>query len=348
MVKIFRLVFSLTALVILAVWAVLQLGIFSEIQDGSRVGASPERSIRVLSYSSFTAAWAAGPAIAEEFFKRTGIRVELVDADESRLILLRLRKGKALPSETYDVVLGIDQFDLDRARQRADWLSVGNQAKGLPRNPAMTVDVTHPDFLPVDWAPLTFVARRGELAPLNSVRELERPEYKGQLVILDPRSSGPGYLFLLWLGSLYGEQLKERLNEFKTAVQIVSPSWSSGYGLFQRGQVGLVFSYMTSPVYHWIHENRNDYYPSELEEPLPFQVEYAGIPANCARCDDARRFLDHLASKSSQQLLMRKNFMLPVFADHREDPYFARLPSFKLKQVHENPTLISVFREVWK
>ena len=73
---------------------------------------------------------------------------------------------------------------------------------------------------------------------------------------MDPRSSSPGFQFLVWIINQFGE---ETLYQFIKKAYLISPSWSTAYGLFTKKQTHAAFSYLTSLAYHWIEENNTDF-----------------------------------------------------------------------------------------
>ncbi|MBL7689452.1 MAG: thiamine ABC transporter substrate-binding protein [Bdellovibrionaceae bacterium] len=251
----------------------------------------------VMSYASFTASWGPGPELAKRFEAKTGVPVRFVQADDAGVLLQRL---KLVPA---DVVLGLDQSVLNGARSEMRWLP--HVAK---------VDFPHDDlFVPIDWAPVGFVYREGELAPPSSLDDLRLERFKNQIALEDPRTSAPGFQFLSWIARGRTDvELKALIQQMHPSIQSVSPSWSQAYGLFTRGTAKLVLSYMTSPLYHQVIERDGRYRFASFPEGHAVHVEFAGILAKCARCDRAREFLQFLLLTENQKLIMEKNWMLPV------------------------------------
>ena len=96
----------------------------------------------------------------------------------------------------------------------------------------------------------------------------------------------------------------------------------------------MVFSYLTSPVYHWREEKKFEYQPAIFSEGHIEQEEYAAIPAGCENCDIAKQFFYFLASPRAQAIIMKKNFMLPANMSVLSDE-FAKLPQLKILSVEE-------------
>lgn len=274
-----------------------------------------DKTIKVLSYSSFLASWGPGPDLAKLFKNKTGIEVVYQDADDAGLLLTKLA---LFPS---DVVLGFDAITAADAKQRFKWKD---------------------EFVMFDWAPLTFIYRQGETSPPKNLDDLLDPRFKGQVSLQDPRTSAPGLQFLFWLVAIKGEdQAFEYLDKLRPSIRAISPSWSTAYGLFQKGEASLAFSYLTSPVYHWIHEKDRRYQPVIMAEKLIYQTELAGIPDGCRNCDGAAAFVKFLVSPEAQKIIMQKNVMLPTESSLMAGTEFETLPRPELIDSKEIERLVT-------
>ena len=178
-------------------------------------------------------------------------------------------------------------------------------------------------FFAFDWGPLTFIYRDSEIEPPSEFDDLLLERFAKKLIIQDPRISSPGLQFLFWILQIYGEEKGfEFLKRLKNSIQVLAPSWSNSYSLFQVKEGVMVFSYFTSPFYHLINENRKDYKAAKFSQPHPIQVEYVGIPELCQNCEKAARFLNFLASREAQKIIMEKNYMFPVSGEAMEGSQF--------------------------
>jgi thiamine transport system substrate-binding protein len=290
--------------------------------------------VRVLSYSAFVNAWGPGPAIAQAFQKEYGIRVEFVTGGDAGLLLQKL---ELLPA---DVVLGLDQLTLARAREMRKWREVFAELA-----PDTKIDAPgewrHADFLPFDWAPMTFVMRLGELDSPHALSDLLDERFRKSIALEDPRTSAPGLQFLYWVLDEFGVEAGfEYLARLKPSVHSVSASWSSAYGLFSKREAKLVFSYLTSPVYHWVEEKNEGFAPVVFESGHPAQVEYAGVPDSCVDCVGGRLFALFLLRPEIQKIIMEKNYMLPVVSSVASGTPFERLPKVHLRQMKSLPDLL--------
>jgi len=268
--------------------------------------------LKVLTYSSFIKPWGPGPELAEVFKKKTGMGIRWIDGGNAGLIMERLRFKNEL--DRSDVVLGFDQFFLMEARKTMKWRDVGDVYSEISENLLPEGSIFR-DFFAFDWGALTFVYREGEVDPPNNLRDLLNPRFKKKIILQDPRMSSPGLQFLFWSLQVFGgERAMDYLHNLKPSIQVLAPSWSSSYSLFQVKPGTLVFSYFTSPYYHLKNEDRDDYKAAVFSDPHPVQVEYAGIPETCEHCKSAKAFLKFLAGPEAQKILMEKNYMFPANA----------------------------------
>ncbi len=296
----------------------LTKGPVAEAPSTSGLGKPGARVVRVLAYSSFLSTWGPGPTLKRMFehereVAKPGERVsiEYLQAEDAGLLLAKL---KVFPS---DLVIGFDQFTRTQAESDRGW---------TPHGMSSGLKFSDETFFAFDWAPIGFVFRAGEIDPPKSLDDLLSPRFKGLIALQDPRSSSPGYQFLAWVVAEKGETgAREYLQKLKPNVQSVSGSWSQSYGLFTRGLAKLVLSYATSPLYHRYTEKDERYRFAPFATAHPAQVEYAVIPDDCKECELAKEFARFLISPPAQQVLMNKNWMLPINALAAEGTAFGEI-----------------------
>lgn len=267
-------------------------------------------SVRVMTYSSFIQDWGAGPEIAKKFKQETGLDIHWINAGNAGLIIERLKFKK--DTDQPDLILGLDQFSIYEARKFFDWVDL-KKNRPLAKNSILPEGGYLYDFMAYDWGPLTFVYKKSKVSPPKKMDDLLDKKYRSSLILQDPRLSSPGLQFLLWVLADKGEKEGfEFLKRLKPNIKVMAPSWSSSYSIFKEEQPTMVFSYFTSPFYHLIEENNDQYEAVSLENPHPVQVEYAGIPQFCGNCDGARKLAQFLLRQDIQKILMRKNYMYPI------------------------------------
>ena len=128
----------------------------------------------------------------------------------------------------------------------------------------------------------------------------------------DPRTSSIGRGLLLWMNAVY--PAADVANAWKTLSKhtvTVTKGWTESYGAFLKGEGDLVLSVNTSPIYHILSEQKDNYVATEFAEGSVLQVEVAAKVANRNNaCAD--EFLGFLLSPQAQADIAKNNVMLPV------------------------------------
>lgn len=291
--------------------------------------ALPENNLVVYTYSSFADAWGAGPELKKLFKVKTGATVSFVDVGEAGIIIQRVMLENK--KTTADIVLGLDQFNLSDSK----FTSLFSEPPKLEfkvDEAAPAEKIKFGDFVAYCWSPITLIHRSSDknFTP-QKLEDLLSSNFKDKIILLDPRTSAPGYIFFHWLVQTKGEEgAKDFVSKIKKSVYTVTPSWSMGYGLFKNKQADYIFSYLTSPVYHWIEEKNYDYQPLYLEDPLPYHIEYAGILKSTRNQRLAEDFIKFLYDKDAQRIIMDKNYMLPITAGVVDKSEFTKLKKVAL------------------
>lgn len=302
-----------------AVYLVLFLAVLNR-------GDNPEQAVekpvvRIFGYSSFTGTYGPGPRLKEIFEKTCNCRVEFIEGSDSGVLLQRLRiEGESLGA---DLVIGFDQFDLQKALAQEKWQKLS--FAGLDLEPEVKSLIKNEYFVPYDWGLFSFMGRKSVVTdPPRSLDDLLEPRFDGRIALQDPRTSSPGLQFLWWVVKSKGEDEGFRyLGQLLKRVHSVSPSWSTSLGLFNRKQADLLFTYTTSPLYYHLEEKDADPAVFEFQESLPMQIEFLAVPEFCRRCELAEAFVNLMLSAEGQRLLMEKNYMLPVLRGVKDNTPFS-------------------------
>lgn len=301
------------------------IGIYFYSENSSQ--KNEDKKIYVYASSSFVAKWGPGPALKEAFEKQNIFKVEFIEISDMAMAIQKISFENE--SSLADVVLGLDQFDAIRSGSKIQWREVvrNNSIKFTSSLNAVSQDK---NFVPYDWAPMTFIARKDFPQSIASLSDLLQPQFNNRIALQDPRTSSPGLQFLSWVFATKSpDEALQYLRLMMKQAHSFSPSWSAAYGLFTNKQADLVFSYVTSPVYHQVEESDTNYLSIETTEPLPIQVEFAGIPATCKNCEAAEMFVNFLISAEAQKIIMSKNYMLPVIEHAKEGTLFDALKIYK-------------------
>lgn len=288
--------------------------------------------LRILAYDTFAGLSGPGPKLVEEFETNCQCRVEIWSGGDAGQLVeqLKIRQHAA----SIDLIIGLDQLTLPQAEKEWAWKTSSDLS-------IEWVEGVQPDgaFVPFDWAPLTFIYREGEIKPPQDWQDLAKPEYKRALSIPDARTSTAGRQFLFAIFATAGEAaVADFLQSLRPNLLSVPASWSESYGLFQRGQVQLTFSYVTSLVYHREVEHKVGFRAAIFSSGHPRQIEYMAISDRCVSCDLAKKFIQLMLSPSGQRQIMKANYMFPVLKGIVEQSAYANLPilpSFKRSPFNE-------------
>ena len=303
----------------------------------------PKKVLKVMVYSSFVNVFGPGPLIKKEFEKTCDCQVKWLKVPDSTLFAQRLSLKK--DGFKTDVVLGLDQITL-KSVSFLSWREIPTPhlayafLRSGEANLKLTIDgqslpagefkVGKPEqtktyFVPYNWSPMSLLSRKPQKQTL-SLKDLLHPSFQHNISLPSPRSSTVGLQFYYWIWSVFKEQTAEFLKSFKKQLYGLSPSWSTSYALFQRGHVDFSFSYLSSLIYHR-QQKQEDFHFVFFKEGHPFQVEMAGVPHFCTKCDLATRFVLFLLRPEIQNILKTKNYMLPVISSSEKN--FAVLKDMK-------------------
>ena len=282
-------------------------------------GAPSGPRLRVFAYDSFVSSFGPGPRLVEAFEKKCQCKVDLVSAGDAGLILQRMELKKDQPP---DLVIGLDQLTQFTDEKRFQWKEVDvDHSTWFER----FHDWPSRHFIPFDWAPMGFIYRPSRTQPFKDFEGMLDKKWDDRIALQDPRTSTPGMQFLFWVLSHFGEDDGfEYLLKLKRNGLRFAPSWSTSYGLFQKGKADFVFSYATSLLYHRIEEKETDYAFVQFDGLHPMQIELMAIPASCVSCELAESFLRFLLTEEAQSVIASRNYMYPV----RHVESFAKLEAF--------------------
>ena len=263
-------------------------------------------TLTVYTYDSFAAEWGPGPKIKQAFEKECGCTLNLVALEDGVAILNRLRlEGQHSKA---DLVLGLDDALVSEAKQSGLFAPHHTRLDAL-KVPGGWQDDT---FVPYDYGYFAFVYDKDKLKqPPKSLKELvERQDLK--VIYQDPRTSTPGQGLMLWMKSVYGDQAPAAWAQLAKKTVTVTKGWSEAYGMFLKGEADLVLSYTTSPAYHRLAEQKQNYHAALFEEGHYRQVEVAAQLKSAHQPELAARFMKFMLSDEFQSLIPTGNWMYPV------------------------------------
>ncbi len=272
-------------------------------------------TLTVYTYDSFTSDWGPGPKVKKPFEDICDCELKYVALEDGVSLLSRLKlEGKHTKA---DIVLGLDTN-----------LMANAEATGYFAPHEMNLDnLTLPEkwtnstFIPYDFGYFAFVYNKDKLKnPPTSLKTLIEDPQSPKILIQDPRTSTPGLGLLLWVKKVYGDKAAEAWEKLAPRIVTVSKGWSEAYGLFLKDEAPLVLSYTTSPAYHIIFEEKNNFAAAKFSEGHYQQIEVAGMIAASENKALAKKFLSFLQGETFQKIIPTTNWMYPSALDKSELP----------------------------
>ena len=286
------------------------LALFTLFFFSSCGGEDPaQNTLTVYCYDSFASDWGPGPVVIPAFEEQTGIKVELVATGDAGQALAKVILEKSNPKG--DIILGIDNNMLPQA------LEAGVLEAYKPKNAALLPEelVFDPGFhlTPYDYGNFAIIYDSEKVTDVpRSLEELVEKSQDDSIILMDPRTSSPGFGFLLWTVQAYGDAYLDYWKRLAPKLLTVTEGWDSGYGLFTNGEAPMVLSYTTSPAYHKEYEDTDRYRAMIFDDGNYGQIEGLGIIKGAKHKKAARLFIDFVLSETFQKEIPLTNWMYPV------------------------------------
>ncbi|HAS6870288.1 TPA: thiamine ABC transporter substrate binding subunit [Vibrio parahaemolyticus] len=266
-----------------------------------------ENTLTIYTYDSFAADWGPGPKIEQAFEAKCGCDVNFVALDDGVSILNRLRLEGG--NSKADIVLGLDNNLMVEAK-KTGLLTEHNVDTANTVLPNGWSDTT---FVPYDYGYFAFVYNKEKLAnPPKSMKELVETRDDLKVIYQDPRTSTPGQGLMLWMKSIYGDDVTQAWQKLASKTVTVTKGWSEAYSMFLNGESDLVLSYTTSPAYHLIAENDSKFATANFSEGHYMQVEVAAKVKGSKNSELADKFMNFILSDEFQSAMPTGNWMYPV------------------------------------
>ncbi|UJF24409.1 thiamine ABC transporter substrate-binding protein [Suttonella sp. R2A3] len=256
----------------------------------------------ILTYSSFNSDWGPAPKITAAFEEACDCTINWISAEDSVMMLRRLQlEGEALDA---DLIIGLDNQSI------AEALDTGLIA--TLNTPISTRFGETKQAVPFDFGYLAFVTRKDATLPsFDSLNALASADNTFTIAVEDPRSSSVGASMLAWAESETTDA-KTFWTNIKPKLSAVTGGWSEAYSLFTNGEVDMVLSYTTSPIYHQIVENDDQYTALIFDHPHYEQIEYAVALKQADEAALGEAFLRYLTAPAVQKEIALSNWMYPV------------------------------------
>lgn len=301
------------------------------------VAASPElEKLTVYTYSSFASEWGPGPKIEAAFEKSCACDLEFIALDDGVSVLNRLRlEGK---NSQADIILGLDDSLMETATETGLLAPHNIDLSAI----SMKNKWTDKTFVPFDYGYFAFIYNSEKLKnPPKSLKELVEQRDDLKVIYQDPRTSTPGLGLMLWMKSVYGDQVTDAWQQLAKKTVTVTKGWSEAYNMFLNGEADMVLSYTTSPAYHIIAEGKNQYVAASFSEGHYTQTEVAAVVKNSQHQKLAGEFMRFILSDAFQSKIATGNWMYPVTnvalpTEFEQLVSPAKVLSFSSKEVAEN------------
>lgn len=278
--------------------------------SSSQVIANDLPELTVYTYSSFTSSWGPGPLLKEAFEAVCDCTLKYVSSDDGVSLLNRLRLEA--DRTRADIVMGLDDMLMPQAKQLGLVQQHHLDLTDIPLKPALDWNDRH--FVPFDYGFFAFIYDRNHIEqPAASMAELLSSN--ASVIYQDPRTSTPGQGLMHWIQLLYKDEAANVWRQLSENTVTVTKGWSEAYAMFLQGEADYVLSYTTSPAYHQLVEENDQYAAATFSEGHLAQIEVAAVSAFSQQPELARRFLSFLLEIETQSIIAQNNWMLPVRSD---------------------------------
>lgn len=297
-------------------------------------GSSEANSKKLFVYAtkSFAGEYGPGPKLASLFKEKTGIDIEYVLCKEGVLNRAITEGSKT----NADILIGIDNH-LFEVAQKAKILQA-YRSKNVDKLASKDIIISDDWLLtPYDYGYFAFMYdQNSNITAPKRLKDLIKPEYKGKIIIFDPRISTPGLGLVAWTEAVFADEGLDFWKELKPNIFTMPQSWSSGYGLFTAGEAPLVLSYTTSYAYHVLYDKTERFQPLIFEDGHVIQIEGMGISAYTKNLDNAKEFIDFMLTEEAQACLPETQFMFPAIKTLALPESYRDVPS--PKRIFKIPT----------
>ena len=266
----------------------------------------------VYTYDSFLGDWGAGPDIEKQFEEKTGLNLTFVNCGDGVQILSRAVLEK--DAVNADVVLGLD----NNLAQKAISEGILEAYKPKDADEVLVPGIKEQlgsgwELTPYDYSHFALIYdTRANLPEPKGLEDLTNDVYKKKIILMDPRTSTPGLGFVAWTVAVFGDTYPTYWSALKDNILTMAPGWSSGYGLFTKGEAPLVISYTTSPAANIEYDDIDYYKALVFDKGHAAQVEGAGVLKNAPNKKGAQAFMDFLISADAQNVLPLTQWMYPA------------------------------------
>jgi iron(III) transport system substrate-binding protein len=245
--------------------------------------------------------------LTEAFTAKTGIAVQSLRLVNNPLAQRFIAEQQAKQYVCDVVTLGIDTFYDEISK--AGYLAPIDDVPGVSSLPAEWRPGKQ--YVNILVAPLSIGYNTNsvkDLANLKDWKDLLRPEFKGQIIMADPRSNDSILAFLNMLDVHYGDDFIRALGAQKPKLV---PAVPQGVEQVISGEGRIILPCLAMNLLQY----RDAKAPIEIiPAPAPTHGTYffTGIAANAPNMEGARQWLAFVLSQEGQEILCKDNGVSPL------------------------------------
>jgi len=301
-------------------------------------------------------------ALYESFSKKTGIKVNLVEAKAEELIERIKSEGANSPA---DLIITVDAGNLSRAKEAGILQPVSSKVLET----AVPASLRDPEG---HWFGLSKRARvivynKDKVKPsdLSTYEALTDPKWKGRILV---RSSNNVYNQSL-VGSMLEVNGPQKTEEWARGVVANFARPPEGNDTAQikavaagQGDIAIANSYYVArllksdkPEDKAIAQKIGVFFPNQNERGAHVNISGGGVVKTAPNKEGAIKFLEYMVSPEAQEIFAKSNYEYPVLEGAALDPVVASLGQFKADATNaaafgkNNPEALKIMdRAGWK
>jgi len=300
-------------------------------------------SAELVIYTSDSFAGGIARVVIPKFEKTYNCKVKLISIGSMGDALARVVAEKKSPKA--DLIVGLSAEQLQMA------ISEGVLEKYRPVNSKNIVykSLVNDYGTVYDYGALAMIYNVEKIKnPPKTFKDLLSPEYKGKIVLIDPRTSSTGLTFLMWTIAAMGEdEAIQYWSKLKNNVLTFTSGWSAAFKMIETGEADMIVSYATDGAYSMYEYGAIKYMPIIFEEGAYLLEEYAAIVKGAKNKALARAFIEYMLTNEFQKEVPLNQWMMPVTNAELPEVFQKYVPKFK-KVLKVDPNINSRLDEILK
>jgi len=301
-------------------------------------------------------------ALYESFSKKTGIKVNLVEAKAEELIERIKSEGANSPA---DLIITVDAGNLSRAKEAGILQPVSS--KVLETTVPASLRDPEGHWFGLSKRARVIVYNKDKVKPsdLSTYEALTDPKWKGRILV---RSSNNVYNQSL-VGSMLEVNGPQKTEEWARGVVANFARPPEGNDTAQikavaagQGDIAIANSYYVArllksdkPEDKAIAQKIGVFFPNQNERGAHVNISGGGVVKTAPNKEGAIKFLEYMVSPEAQEIFAKSNYEYPVLEGAALDPVVASLGQFKADATNaaafgkNNPEALKIMdRAGWK